>query len=270
LVRGEVRVGKKILRADSATKPAYALLSTPSYVEHFSEELTIPGPRLPITTDAALFRNVAAAGRRLIHLQTYGERFVPADEPLPNIPRGRARTIRDIPSGPDNYPHSYLYEEESRVLRVGDGEFGPVDRSVFEFDISGYKVVPSWLSYRMRAGAGRVSSPLDSIRPETWTAGMTEELLQLLWVLEATVALQPEMSDLLHRILAGSLLNSAELPTPTSVDRAAPGGEPSGEETAEPSLYTPDFWRKRQERLKKVTPQDEDSTKLVREMREEP
>src|SRR5438034_2656167 len=37
---------------------AYAVLATPTYVEHFSEELTVPGPRLPITSDPELFRDV--------------------------------------------------------------------------------------------------------------------------------------------------------------------------------------------------------------------
>ena len=249
---------------------AYALLATPAYVEHFSEELTVPGPRLPITSDAALFRDVAAAGRRLVHLHTFGERFVPAGQAPGNIPRGRARTIQEIPADHDSYPHSYFYEEESRVLRVGDGELGPVEPSVFEFSVSGYKVIPSWLSYRMRAGAGRTSSPLDSLRPETWTAAMTEELLRLIWILEATVAAQPELAALLDRVLAGQLLTSTELPTPTAADRAAPGGEPTGEEAEGASPYTPDFWRQREKRLKKVTPQEEDSTLVVREMREEP
>jgi hypothetical protein len=249
---------------------AYALLATPAYVERFSEELTIPGPRLPITNDAALFRDVAAAGQRLIHLHTFGERFVPIGQAPGNIPRGRARTIREIPVDHDNYPHSYFYEEESCHLRVGDGEFGPVERSVFEFSVSGYKVIPSWLSYRMRAGAGRTSSPLDRLRPEMWTAAMTEELLRLIWILEATVAAQPELATLLDRVLAGRLLTSAELPTPTAAERAAPGGESTGEAAEGASLYTPDFWRQREKRLKKVTPQEEDSTLVVREMREEP
>lgn len=249
---------------------AYALLATPAYVEHFSEELTVPGPRLPITSDAALFRDVVAAGRRLIYLHTFGERFAPEGQPHGQVPRGRARTIREIPVGSDRYPHSYLYEEGSRVLRVGDGEFGPVESFVFEFSVSGYKVIPSWLAYRMREGAGRTSSPLDSLRPETWTATMTEELLSLIWVLEATVAAQPELAALLGRVLASSLIFAAELPAPTAADRAAPSGEPSGDEADEATSYTPDFWRQRESRLKKVTPQEEDSTLVVREMRDEP
>ena len=39
-----------------------------------SEELTIPGPRMPLTKDASLFRQGAALGAELIWLHTYGER----------------------------------------------------------------------------------------------------------------------------------------------------------------------------------------------------
>jgi predicted helicase len=53
---------------------AYGILSSPSYVEKFSEELTIPGPRLPITKDANLFNDVANLGSELIYLHTYGEK----------------------------------------------------------------------------------------------------------------------------------------------------------------------------------------------------
>ena len=48
----------------------------------------------------------------------------------------------------------------------------------------------------MKSRSGRKSSPLDEIRPAGWTAALTTELLELLWVLEATVAVQPEPNAL--------------------------------------------------------------------------
>ena len=41
---------------------AYALLATPEYVKTFWDELALPGPRLPLTKDAALFAEGAALG----------------------------------------------------------------------------------------------------------------------------------------------------------------------------------------------------------------
>lgn len=54
----------------------------------------------------------------------------------------------------------------------------------------------------MKDGAGRRSSPLDEIRPERWTPAFTEEFLELLWVLEATVAKYPALESLLDRVVA--------------------------------------------------------------------
>ena len=65
---------------------------------------------------------------------------------------------------------------------------------------------------RMKKGAGKKSSPLDNIRPERWTSQFTTELLELLWVLEATVAGYPEQAKLLEAIAAGPCFQADELP----------------------------------------------------------
>ncbi len=77
---------------------------------------------------------------------------------------------------------------------------------------SGLQVVRSCLSYRMRSGAGRKSSPLDDIRPERWTPQLTEELLELLWVLEATVAMFPTLADPLGSVVGGETFGAEDLP----------------------------------------------------------
>lgn len=77
-------------------------------------------------------------------------------------------------------------------------------RAVYEFEVSGLKVVQSWLNYRMKRPRNvRRSSPLDDIRPARWTADFTGELLNVLWILEETLALQPTQRDLLNRIVEG-------------------------------------------------------------------
>lgn len=201
---------------------AYAVLANPAYVLRFSEELTIPGPRLPITRDPALFAEAVAAGRRLIWLHSFGERMVPEGARPGDVPQGHARCQRPIPVTEAGYPEDYEYDAATGELRVGAGLFAPVAREVFEFSVSGLPVVKSWLDYRMRDGAGRRSSSLDSIRPRVWTAAMTEELLALLWVLEATVAMYPALSNLLDRILRSDLVPAAEFPQPSREDRQPP------------------------------------------------
>ena len=71
-------------------------------------------------------------------------------------------------------------------FEVNSWAYGAPD--VYDFTVSGLKVVQSWLSYRMKNPKGKKSSPLDDIRPERWTGQFTTELLELLWILEATIA----------------------------------------------------------------------------------
>ena len=203
----------------------YALLATPAYVETFSEELTVPGPRLPVTKDGDLFRQAARLGRRLIWLHTYGERFVPARHRPGEVPQGRARCRRAVPDRPDRYPEEFSYNDTTRLLRVGEGEFGPVPKAVWDFSVSGLQVVHSWLRHRMKEGAGRSSSALDDIRPERWTAEISQELLELLWVLEATVAMFPELKQTLEAVIAGETFRADELPKPAANERRPPGDQ---------------------------------------------
>ena len=63
---------------------------------------------------------------------------------------------------------------------------------------------------------------LDEIRPTRWTAQFTHELLQLLWVLEATVKRQPKLADLLEAVVAGACLGADELPEPEAWEGKAP------------------------------------------------
>lgn len=52
---------------------------------------------------------------------------------------------------------------------------------------------------------------------------MSDELLELLWVLEATLAMEPELEAALDKVVAGPCFAAADLPTPTPEERKAPG-----------------------------------------------
>ena len=75
----------------------------------------------------------------------------------------------------------------------------------------------------MREPAGRKSSPLDEIRPREWPAEFTEELLELLWVLEHTVNMSADLATFLEAVIQGDVLSAEDLPTPTEEQRKAPG-----------------------------------------------
>ena len=209
---------------------AFALLAAPAYVERFWEALEIPGPRLPVTADGALFRETAALGRELLWLHTYGERFVPDGTPpgARGLPQGSARLARATPTAPDRYPDAWAYDAATRELRIGEGDdagiVSDVPPEVVAFELSGFRPVKSWLDYRMASGAGRTSSPLDDIRPAAWH--FDAELQDLLWVLEAVLARHPAADALLDRVIAGETLPASAFPTPTKEERKGPDGRP--------------------------------------------
>lgn len=217
--------------AEDLAAYVYAVLAHPCYASTFARELGRVEVRVPITKDAGVFKQARAIGRRLLWLHTYGERFVPEGQTPGAVPAGAARCTRAVPEDPERYPDSFEYEETTKTLRVGDGEFAPVEKAVWEFQVSGLEAVKSWLRYRMRSGYGRKSSPLDDIRPERWTGQFTIELLELLWVLEATLAEYPRQAELLEAVLAGPLFDADEFP-PVSPELRRPPGPPGQPELA--------------------------------------
>jgi hypothetical protein len=207
--------------AEDLAAYVYALLGGQAYTKRFWNELETPGPRIPITKDGDTFSEAAALGRRLIWLHTYAERFRGNGRP-DSVSSGTAKNIAAISFDPAKYPEDYEYNEKKYEVRVGDGIIGPVAPEIWEFEISGLKVVQSWLGYRMMKRAGRKSSPLDGIRPERWTPRMTEDFLELLWVLEATLAMEPGLSGVLDKVVGGECFKVSELPTPSAEERKAP------------------------------------------------
>ena len=210
---------------------AYGALAHPAFTTRFADELRARQLRVPITTDAALFAEVRNVGARLLKLHTYHRRML-ADGERPGVPRGAARCTQAIPLDEDGYPDAFAHDGATETLRVGDGRFAPVPSAVYEFEVSGLKVVPSWLRYRMKRGAGRQSSPLNDIRPRRWPATFNSELLELLWVLEGTLALYPEQAHLLDRVLAGPCLPASAIAVPDAALRRPPAAPLQGPSAA--------------------------------------
>ncbi len=78
-------------------------------------------------------------------------------------------------------------------------------------------VLRQWFSYRKRdrtrpiIGDRREPSPLGKIRPHHWPHEYTSDLIDLLNVLGRLVLLEPKQAALLEAILAGKLIDRAEL-----------------------------------------------------------
>lgn len=176
------RVGARALMAY-----AYAVLGTRDYVARFEEELRTPGPRVPLTGHPALFLRTVALGEQLLALHV-----------AQAIPVGRARWSAAVD---DTYPTVASYDRAALALRVGSGIVAPVAPAVWEYSVSGLRVVPSWL--RRRLPGRRARSTLDAIGPTVWPAAFTGELLELVWLLEATLDLEPALTAALAEIVRG-------------------------------------------------------------------
>ena len=188
------------------------MLAQPAFTSRFHKELETRELRVPLTKDSELFEQARRIGAKLLWLDTYGERYVPEGHKSGQVPNGSARCTKAVPGDADGYPETFDYNDATRTLHVGSGQFAPVAQEVFAFEVSGLKVVQSWLKYRIKKGAGKKSSPLDDIRPERWTSQFTTELLELLWVLEATIESYPAQAALLETILASDCIHASELP----------------------------------------------------------
>ena len=94
------------------------------------------------------------------------------------------------------------YDPATETLRVADGVLTGVPEEVWKFEVSGMDVIPKWLGYRMAKPAGRAASsdsPLDHIRPTTWSPEWSTELVEIVASLRETLALVPDGIALLTK-----------------------------------------------------------------------
>lgn len=204
----------------------YALLSAAAYQQRFAAALERPGLRVPISADAALWAEAVEAGRELLWLHTYAERFTDKSAGrganVPNVDGvGWTRAVTRMPQ--DN--KDIGYDEESGTISLGDGQVGGVRPEVWAYSVSGMQVIPKWLGYRTQKGTGRAvssSSVLDHIRPTEWADDWNDELLDLVRILTLTIDKQEMLADLLGQVCDGDLVSALELPQPADAERKPP------------------------------------------------
>ena len=188
--------------------------------------LETPGLRVPLTADDELWREAVAAGSELLWLHSFAERLIDPDAGRPvQVPEiegiGWDRMVTRLPADMSEIS----YKAETGTLAVGDGQISGLRPEVWTYSVSGMQVLPKWLGYRTRRGAGRAvssSSALDRIRPESWADEWNDELLDLIRVLTLTVDRQETLADLLERVCDGPLIPAGSLPTPSGAERRPP------------------------------------------------
>ncbi|MDP9203249.1 MAG: N-6 DNA methylase [Gemmatimonadota bacterium] len=205
----------------------------PAYTARFQSDLVRPGLRIPLTADAKLFRKAVGLGRRIIWLHTFGERFTDPDSDRPHEPPRLATPLAprytragSIPSSPTDMPDSIDYDPTTKRILIGKGFIENVSPEVWDYEVSGKHVIRQWFSYRKKdrerplIGDRRPPSALGDIQPDHWIAEYTTDLIDLLHVLGALVALEPQQLALLDAICAGPLITSSELAIPAQAGTA--------------------------------------------------
>lgn len=194
----------------------YGLIAQPAFAKNFYKELSNRELRVPLTAREDLFNQVVLLGKELLFLHTYGERFSDGQA----WPKPIVKCLKAIPGG--ELPEKYSYDLAKKVIFVDTGEFGPVSSEVWEYEVSGLKVVQSWLGYRMRNRKGKKSSPLDDINTNEWSSEYTTELLQLLNLLTRTLEIHSQQAQLLEQVIASPLIPATEFSTVPDEWRKAP------------------------------------------------
>ncbi|MDZ4819791.1 MAG: type ISP restriction/modification enzyme [Planctomycetota bacterium] len=211
---------KIVVTAEDVMAYLAAVAANPAYTARFKADLAQPGLRIPLTEEPKLFTKAVELGRRVIWLHTFGERFAEkkANRPAgpPRLPKDRAPRIPKngaIPDTSADMPDEILYDEGRQRLLVGKGFIDNVIPAVWQYEVSGKRVLTQWFSYRKKnrerpiIGDRRPPSKLGDIQPDAWLAEYTTELLNVLHVLTMLVEMEPEQSQLLEAICEAQTIN---------------------------------------------------------------
>jgi len=122
---------------------AYAVFHSPTYRERYAEFLKIDFPRLPLTSDQALFKALAEKGEELVALHLMESRKL--DQLIISLP------IFPVPGS--NEVERVRYTEPcgdvpGRVYINKTQYFEGIEPAVWEFQVGGYQVLHKWLKDR--------------------------------------------------------------------------------------------------------------------------
>ena len=149
---------------------AYAIFHSPGYRERFAGQLKIDFPRLPLTTDLELFRQLVTRGVDLVALHLLDDDYEgtswkrhnepsPLTKPLTRFVRGKNGTTVGPMSKSRAFDaeHKRIYLDTSEIK--GGSYFEFLDSvsaedalATWEFQIGGYQVLHKWLYDRRPQG----------------------------------------------------------------------------------------------------------------------
>jgi len=117
----------------------YAILNAPTYRERYAEFLKVDFPRLPLTSNADLFRTLCKLGARLIELHLL-EKF---GKITTRFPVSGNNVVDKI-----NYTYNQQEPEKGRVWLNKTQYVEGIPLEVWDFHVGGYRVCEKWLKDR--------------------------------------------------------------------------------------------------------------------------
>lgn len=161
------------------------LLSARSYTTRFAEDLEDVFPHVPFPARIGIFRDAARVGAEIRAVETFarppGERFLSGVAVAETAPSGPLAAIPDA-----------LDEGGFNLCADGSGRISHIPVEVWDFAVSGYRVMPRWLAAREGVEIGP-----DFIPQLRDVAGRIGELLFLFT--EADAILEATLGDSLTR-----------------------------------------------------------------------
>jgi Type ISP C-terminal specificity domain len=172
-----------------------ALFSAPSYTRRFAADLEDAFPHVPFPTDLDVFRQAVEVGERIRRLQTFDlqpeQRFWTAR--LEGSPKDRTLAVLRTGSGFLDQGNGFGTIRLNPTLRLER-----VPLRVWEFAVSGYRVVYRWLD-------ARNGLSLDEVIDEETGDTLQRQVLDLVARVAAYLAACDAAEPVLEAALASSL-----------------------------------------------------------------
>lgn len=164
------------------------LLSATSYTHRFAEDLEDVFPHVPFPAQLAVFHNAARLGREIRAVETFarepGEAYRRPDfVRVATQPRGAVAPVE-------------FADGEITLCSDGTGRIVGISRPIWDFSVSGYRLVPRWLD-------ARVGLPVDLalVRELRDICGRIAELIDLF--AQADIVLEATLQETLTREALG-------------------------------------------------------------------
>ena len=174
---------------------------------------------VPLPGDPAVWAEGVALGRRVLWLQTFGERGDGASTGRPRMPGGRRPFVRERVTAP---PDELSYDPETGSLLLGDGRLAPVAEAAWQYRAGGGSVLGAWFDRRTPDAEARPGT-LEALGLSGWPQQSTADLVDLVTVLTLLTELRPALAAVRRGpwITAAELAAAGVLPVPARCRRPA-------------------------------------------------